>query len=154
MRAYRRPVGHRQPRPFDLPPDVQRDEQLNPPSAATQSPQTQGQNQTRNRRSARGTRAGSVPTLNVRPTCEAAAGGLIGLKQDIQTCLEEEKNVRDQIAKEWTHFRADDRASCTRLTTMSGGGTYTELITCLELMRDARALPKEVTTLGAGSIIR
>ena len=80
------PVGHRQPRPFDLPSDVQRDEQLNPPSAATQSPQTQGQNQTRNRRSsARGTRAGSVPTLNVRPTCEAAAGGLIGLKQDIQT---------------------------------------------------------------------
>ena len=148
MRAYRRPVGHRQPRPFDLPPDVQRDEQLNPPSAATQSPQTQGQNQTRNRRSARGTRAGSVPTLNVRPTCEAAAGGLIGLKQDIQTCLEEEKNVRDQIAKEWTHFRADDRASCTRLTTMSGAGTYTELITCLEMMRDARKLPSEVTTGG------
>jgi hypothetical protein len=61
--------------------------------------------------------------LNVRPTCQAAAGGLIGLKQDIQLCLDEEKKVRDEIAKEWNQFRADDRASCTRLTTMSGGGT-------------------------------
>jgi hypothetical protein len=34
--------------------------------------------------------------------------------------------------------------SCTRLTTMSGsGGTYTELITCLEMKRDSSKLPKD-----------
>ena len=139
------PIGHRQPRPSDLPPSVQRDEQLNPPSA-----QTQPQKQTANRRlSVPRARAGSVPTIDVRPTCQAAAGGLIGVKQDIQICLEDEQKVRDQIAKEWTQFRADDRASCTRLTTMSGGGTYTELLTCLEMMRDARNLPNELT-IGGG----
>jgi hypothetical protein len=68
--------------------------------------------------------------------------------------VESEQNIRNQLAKEWTKFRADDRATCTQLTTMSGGGTYTELITCLEMMRDARMLPNEITTVGAGSIIR
>jgi hypothetical protein len=92
--------------------------------------------------------ADGVPKLDVQPTCKAAAGGIIGLKQDIQTCLQSEQNVRDQLVKQWSEFRADDRTSCTRLATMSGGGTYTELITCLEMKRDARKLPTEATTAG------
>src|SRR6516225_8945244 len=84
------PIGHRQPRPSDLPSDVQRDEQLDPSLA-----QTPPQNQTRNRRvSGPRARTGSVPTINVRPTCQAGAGGILGLKQDINICLEEEQNVR------------------------------------------------------------
>jgi len=89
--------------------------------------------------------ADAVPTINVRPSCQAAASGMIGLKQDIDVCLRSEQNVRDQLAKEWTQFPAADRASCTRLTTMSRAGTYTELLTCLEMKRDARKLPKEGT---------
>ena len=149
------PIGHRQPQPSDLPLNVQGDEQLNPPSAETQSPQTQRQKQTRNRRSsARRTGTRSVPSLNFQPTCQVAAAGLIGLQQDVKSCVESEQNIRDQLAKEWTKFRADDRATCTQLTTMSGGSTYTELITCLEMMRDARMLPNEITTAGPGTIVR
>src|SRR5215475_14036510 len=55
------PIGHRQPQPSDLPPDVQRNEQLDP-----QSIQTQPQKQAPNRR----TQGGSVPTIDVRKTCE------------------------------------------------------------------------------------
>ena len=51
------PIGHRQPRPSDLPPDVQRDEQPDPPSI-----QTQPQKQTPNRRA----QAGSVPIIDAR----------------------------------------------------------------------------------------
>jgi hypothetical protein len=138
------PIGHRQPRASDLPPGVQRDEQLDPQSARTQP-----QNQTPNRRSSvPRARAASVPTIDVRPTCKAAASGVIGLQQDIQVCLQSEQGVRDQLVKEWGQFRPDDKASCTRLTTMSGGGTYTELITCLEMKRDARKLPNELTIGG------
>jgi hypothetical protein len=138
------PIGHRQPHPSDLPPNVQRNDQLD-----TQVGQTQGQSQTRNRRSSRsGARAAGVPTINVRPSCQAAAGGIIGLKQDINTCLQEEQNTRAQIVKEWNQFRPEDRASCTGLATMTGGGTYTELLTCLEMMRDARNLPQETTNAG------
>jgi hypothetical protein len=96
--------------------------------------------------------ADGVPKLNVQPTCKAAAAGIIGLQQDIQSCLQSEQSYRDQLVKEWNQFRADDRTSCTRLTTMSGGGTYTELLTCLEMRRDARKLPTEITT--GGSVMR
>jgi hypothetical protein len=36
------PIGHRQPRPSDLPPSVQRDEQLGPQSAQTQPMDVRG----------------------------------------------------------------------------------------------------------------
>jgi hypothetical protein len=92
--------------------------------------------------------ADSVPVLNVQPSCKAAADGIIGLKQDVDTCLKSEQNIHTQLTQQWSEFAAEDRTSCTRLTSMSGGGTYTELLTCLEMKRDARKLPKETGTVG------
>jgi hypothetical protein len=87
--------------------------------------------------------ADNVPTINIQPSCKATADGIIGLKQDIDTCIKAEHGVRDQLAKQWNEFRPADKTSCVRLTTMSGAGTYTELLTCLEMKRDAAKLPKE-----------
>jgi hypothetical protein len=42
-----------------------------------------------------------------------------------------------------------DRSLCTRLSGTGGAPTYTELLVCLEMARDATKLPKE-ETLGAG----
>src|SRR5438105_14813147 len=84
--------------------------------------------------------ADPVPNINIQPSCRAAAAGAAGLKQDLDTCLQSEQKVRSQLAEQWGQFRADDRTSCSRLTTMAGGGTYTELLTCLEMKRDARRL--------------
>jgi len=96
--------------------------------------------------------ADQVPKLNVTPSCRASADGILGVKQDIETCIQSENSARDQLAKEWSTFAAADRQSCTRLTTIGGtGGTYTELITCLEIKREAAKLPKELkddTALG------
>src|SRR5262245_32831812 len=94
--------------------------------------------------------ADGVPSINVQPSCKATADGIIGLKQDIDTCLKSEQSVRDQLVKEWAQFSAADRASCTRLTTMSRAGTYTELLTCLEMKRDAAQLPKD--SIGTGTV--
>jgi hypothetical protein len=95
--------------------------------------------------------ADQVPKLNVTPSCRASADGILGVKQDIDSCLQSENAARDQLAKEWSTFTPADRDSCTRLTTLGGtGGTYTELITCLEMKREAAKLPKnpkdDVTT--------
>jgi hypothetical protein len=87
--------------------------------------------------------ADQVPKLNVTPSCRASADGILGVKQDIETCLQSENAARDQLAQQWKTFAAADRDSCTRLTTLGGtGGTYTELITCLEMKREAAKLPK------------
>jgi hypothetical protein len=89
--------------------------------------------------------ADQVPSLNIQPGCKAQADGIIGLKQDVEVCLKSEAGVRAQLEQQWSQFAAADRTSCTRLTTMSGGGSYTELLTCLEMKRDARKLPAEGT---------
>jgi hypothetical protein len=90
-------------------------------------------------------RRGSGPNLNVEPSCREAASGSIGIKQDMSVCLDDEKSARAQIVKEWDQFAATDRTSCTRLSTTGGSPTYTELLVCLEMARDARKLPKEET---------
>jgi hypothetical protein len=87
--------------------------------------------------------ANGVPTFNVEPACRAAASGSIGLKQDLAVCLEDEKGAREQLVKEWHQFAAADKALCTRISTTGGSPTYTELLVCLEMARDAKKLPNE-----------
>ena len=48
--------------------------------------------------------ADPVPTFNVEPSCRQAASGDIGIKQDLQVCLEDEKGAREQLVKEWGGF--------------------------------------------------
>jgi hypothetical protein len=92
----------------------------------------------------------AVPTLDVGPSCRAASDGSLGLKQNLDSCLKAEQDARTQIVKEWSEFTAGDRSTCVGLSTISAQATYTELLTCLELMRDARKLPKdaEISPLG------
>jgi hypothetical protein len=88
--------------------------------------------------------ADQVPKLNVTPSCRASADGILGVKQDIDSCMQSENAARDQLTQQWATFAPADRASCTRLTTLGGtGGTYTELITCLEMKRESAKLPKD-----------
>src|SRR5262245_61360768 len=84
-----------------------------------------------------------VPTINVDPSCKAAAAGYAGIAQEFDSCRKSEAAARDILVKEWNNFTAADRASCHRLTTTGTPGTYTELLTCLEMRRDARALPTQ-----------
>src|SRR5262245_37823510 len=98
--------------------------------------------------------ADQIPKLDLTPSCRASADGILGVTQDIESCSQSETAGRDQVSKQWTSFSAAGRASCTRLTTMSGGrGTYTELITCLEIKRDAARLPKD-DGANVGSVTR
>jgi hypothetical protein len=92
---------------------------------------------------------GGVPTLNIAPSCKAAAQGSIGLTQDFDSCRRSEEAARDVLVKEWNTFSVADRGSCYRLTRTGTPGTYTELLTCLEMKRDARKLP-DTTTVGSG----
>jgi hypothetical protein len=93
--------------------------------------------------------AQGIPTINITPTCQAAAKGSVGMQQDFDSCRKSEEAARDILAKEWNSFPAADRGSCHRLTTTGTPGTYTELLTCLEMKRDARKLP-DTTTIGQG----
>jgi hypothetical protein len=79
-----------------------------------------------------------------------AASTILAIKQDIEICLKSEASARDQLVQEWAEFLPAERASCTGLVTMGGGGTYTELMTCLDLRRFARNMHKDESVRTAG----
>jgi hypothetical protein len=89
--------------------------------------------------------AQAVPKLNVEPTCNiprdvGATGG------DKSVCLKSENEARDQLVQQWSAFPVADRGLCTQTATMGGTASYVELLTCLEMRRDARALPADQLT--------
>jgi hypothetical protein len=84
-----------------------------------------------------------VPKLNVEPSCRAAAdaaamGALPGANtRDLGSCMRDENEARDTLAKEWSQFAAKDQQRCVRETQIGGSPSYVELLVCLEMIRDA-----------------
>jgi hypothetical protein len=89
-------------------------------------------------------RSDDIPTLDVQPVCRgiAAQGELeAGLQQtSFQQCVQSEQQVREQLEKAWSTFSAADKQHCVNLAKTGGESSYTELLTCLEMARDVRAL--------------
>jgi hypothetical protein len=95
-------------------------------------------------------RSDEIPTLDIRPVCRGIANqsadpgiGQGGQAATFQRCIESERAVRDQIKKEWPAFSAVDKQHCVTLAKTGGESSNTELLTCLEMSRDVRALRSE-----------
>jgi hypothetical protein len=93
--------------------------------------------------------ADSVPFLDVEQVCQGIAqqGGVTfhdsAVADEKKNCLDSEHSTRDEIAKEWSTFTAADKTACTNESRMGGDSSYTELLTCLEMARDVRAMHTE-----------
>ncbi len=76
-----------------------------------------------------------MPAFNVEPTCK---GGLDspGLNERYGRCLAEEKEARGKLESGWSKYPAGDRTQCSDTARM-GTPSYVELLTCLEMARDA-----------------
>jgi hypothetical protein len=91
----------------------------------------------------------SVPQLNVEQVCEGIAqqGGVTfhdpAIAQEKKNCLASEQAIRDDLVKQWSNFNAADRVHCVNESVMGGESSYTELLTCLEMARDVRAMRAE-----------
>ena len=85
--------------------------------------------------------AGGVPSLEFAQGCHAGARGDANF---LATCMRDEQQARQKLSTEWETFPHADRTQCTALARLGGGGlqSYVELITCLEMAKAARALPK------------
>jgi hypothetical protein len=99
--------------------------------------------------------ADSVPTLNVDQVCTGIAqqGGVSFHDADIteekQNCLDSEQATRNELAKQWSSFAPADKTACTNESRMGGDSSYTELLTCLEMARDVRAMQSDSNTSNA-----
>jgi hypothetical protein len=90
--------------------------------------------------------ADSVPVLNVDQVCQGIAqqGGVTfhdsAVSDEKKNCLDSEKATRDELVKQWSTFAPPDKTACTNESRMGGDSSYTELLTCLEMARDVRAM--------------
>lgn len=83
-----------------------------------------------------------VPTLDIGPTCRAAATGSNAPNAEA-ACRRDEDRARATLEARWAGFPADERQRCTSLTRMGGSPSYVELLTCLQIAAEAAKLPKK-----------
>ena len=83
-------------------------------------------------------RVGGPPTLQVGPSCEAAGRGAIALGRNKEACLADETTAQDTLKQNWPQYSATDKSQCVGMATTGGPASYVELVSCLEIMRDAR----------------
>jgi hypothetical protein len=142
------PVGHRQPRPSDLPPSVQREEQGSGPAQGNVSARDNANKKPR----IMGERASNgVPTFDAKETCQGTEVAAVFPGRNIETCINSEEATRDQLKKRWSEFPAADKAECVSASKIGGSPSYIELLTCLEMARDVermRSTSPETTGVG------
>ena len=74
-----------------------------------------------------------------------------GLKASFEECVKSEQGVREQIKQAWPTFSEADKKHCVALAKTGGEASNTELLTCLEMSRDVRALRSAATTTRSGA---
>jgi hypothetical protein len=84
--------------------------------------------------------ADSPPKLNVVPSCNAAARGAISAGRDKEACLADERTAENSLTQNWSTYNAADKTQCVGNVTTGGPASYVELLSCLEIMRDAKSI--------------
>ena len=78
------------------------------------------------------------PVLKVESSCEAAGRGAIVLGRNKEACLADETTAQDTLKQNWSKYVASDKSDCLGMVTTGGPASYVELLSCVEILRDAR----------------
>jgi hypothetical protein len=87
-------------------------------------------------------RGGGPPPLQVDQSCEAAGRGAVVLGRDKKACLADETTAQNTLKQNWSKYSAADKTQCIGMEKTGGPASYVELLSCLEIMRDARNIQK------------
>ncbi|MBV9970637.1 MAG: hypothetical protein JO228_11690 [Xanthobacteraceae bacterium] len=86
--------------------------------------------------------ADDVPTLQIGPSCEAAGRGAVVLGRSKESCIADETAARDALKKNWVRYSVTDKQQCLGMEKTGGPASYVELLSCLEIRRDAQDMRK------------
>ena len=84
--------------------------------------------------------ADNVPILKVEPSCKAAGAAGLMLGRTADSCMNDEKSAREDLVKTWSSFSGDDKTHCLSMVSTGGAPSYVELLSCLEMSRDAKKI--------------
>jgi hypothetical protein len=60
--------------------------------------------------------------------------------------MESEQPDRATVAKEWSEFSPENKQICTDEATTGGESSYTDFLTCLEMVRDVETSGSQAST--------
>lgn len=81
--------------------------------------------------------ADRVPELNIEPACKAAFAAAATPTRDASACQRDELGARDKLKQDWAKYTSGQRTRCVDLSRLGGFPSYVELLTCLEMAKDA-----------------
>jgi hypothetical protein len=86
--------------------------------------------------------ASALPSIDIQKACRAAADGSLGGNVEaFDSCISDEQEAREKLAKGWTTFSARDKARC--VLPAEYLPNYTEWLVCLEMERDLRKIRQQ-----------
>src|ERR1700730_11708189 len=65
-----------------------------------------------------------------------------GQNETVKKCVADEQGAMAVLTTQWSQFRETDRRQCIEEADIGGPPSYVDLLTCLQLAKDARQLPK------------
>jgi hypothetical protein len=90
--------------------------------------------------------AADTPRIDINATCRASVKAVVEAMGDntavtMENCLSQQQAALAQMDKDWAKYPAKDRDECIHPKQYSP--SYVEWLTCLEIRRDVRNLPKQ-----------
>jgi len=87
----------------------------------------------------------AMPDLNVDPVCHGIAQQAANPSEKggpdlaFSQCVQSEQAMRQKLVNEWSTFLPTEKTNCIG-EQMGGMASYTDLVSCLEMAKDARQL--------------
>jgi hypothetical protein len=78
----------------------------------------------------------TVPKFDIVRECRFEGGSAV----ELDRCSEDEGAALRELQPAWAQFAGADKTNCIVEATIGGVASYVELLTCLEMARDVRAM--------------
>jgi len=82
-----------------------------------------------------------VPKFNVEQTCRAAGQVSASLGRSADDCKRDEEDAHTKLQQDWAQYSPPQRTGCVRFSSLGSSPSYVELLTCLEMAKQAKELP-------------
>jgi len=94
-------------------------------------------------------RADGPPTLDVTPSCAASVTSGSSGKRTQEACLTSEHSAFAQLRAQWPQYSSGAKSKCVGMATHGIAQSYVELLTCLDILKEASALRQDDLATGA-----
>jgi hypothetical protein len=87
--------------------------------------------------------ADSMPKFDVERTCQPAAVAAVLPGRDLAACQRDERDARGKLEQDWARYNAAQKRQCAGFVALDRAPSYVELLTCLEMAKQAQELPPD-----------